>query len=76
MRFKKFKWGKDTAKAGAAAADRGVLARLLQGTTDEWNHTHAGYAHARPILIVGPQQKYYGQPRKKNKHEDNIYVAS
>ena len=54
MRLKKFEWGKDTARAGAAAADRGVLARILQGATDEWNHTHAGYAHPRPILIVGP----------------------
>ena len=54
MRVKKFEWGKDTANAGTAAADRGVLACILQGATDEWNLTHAGYAHARAILIVGP----------------------
>ena len=33
---------KDTAKAGVAAADHGVLARLLQVTTDEWNISQAG----------------------------------
>ena len=58
MRPKKFEWsivwGKAAAKASAAAAAHGTLARLLQGAIDEWKHIRAGYAHARPIVSVGP----------------------